>query len=110
MAEKRMREVDDDDDMEDADQNPFGMDLSGSQPMDQSASFLVQTPSQVGAAPAAGAAAAAAAAAPDIPPDLLSEDLRLLLESMDEFTPTIPEAVTTYFLNRSGFQTSDSRM
>ena len=46
----------------------------------------------------------------DIPNDLLSEDLRLLLESMDEFVPTIPESVTTYFLHKAGFNTSDPRM
>eukprot|EP00048_Salpingoeca_helianthica_P024219 m.30650 g.30650 ORF g.30650 m.30650 type:complete len:176 (-) comp9255_c0_seq1:114-641(-) len=45
-----------------------------------------------------------------IPTDLLSEDLRILLESMDDFVPTIPDAVTTHYLRRSGFNTSDPRV
>lgn len=38
------------------------------------------------------------------------KSLKELLEAMDEFSPIIPDAVTDYFLARSGFKTSDQRI
>ncbi|KAI5478950.1 transcription initiation factor TFIID subunit 10 [Pseudohyphozyma bogoriensis] len=37
-------------------------------------------------------------------------DLAELLESMDEWKPVIPDEVTSYYLQRSGFETSDVRV
>ena len=122
---KRQREDSDDDDMMEADANPNPGEFM--LPQEQMSAFAPAPsmpsihPSEpqpmatvagpdVGSSIPAAAAAAAAAATADIPSDLLSEDLRALLESMDDFTPTIPDAVTTFYLNRSGFNTSDTRM
>ncbi|GMM49637.1 Taf10 protein [Starmerella bacillaris] len=38
------------------------------------------------------------------------KSLKELLNSMDEFSPIIPDAVTDYFLSRSGFKTTDHRI
>jgi hypothetical protein len=104
---KRAREDSGDDDMEQAE-----MQYENETPYFEAASA---TPAggvrmNMSAATAAATAAAAAVDVSTIPTDLLSEDLRTLLESMDEFTPTIPDAVTTYYLRKSGFATSDLRV
>ncbi|KNE61204.1 hypothetical protein AMAG_06954 [Allomyces macrogynus ATCC 38327] len=82
--------------------------------------------SSTGAAAAAVAAAATAAAAgsaagppaPPLPPatrleeDLARKELSLaeLIMLMDEYKPLVPDAVTDYYLGKSGFQCDDVRI
>ncbi|XP_001179559.2 transcription initiation factor TFIID subunit 10 [Strongylocentrotus purpuratus] len=45
-----------------------------------------------------------------LPVKLAGDALEELLEQMEEYAPTIPDAVTGYYLNRSGFEASDPRL
>eukprot|EP00047_Mylnosiga_fluctuans_P019308 m.81203 g.81203 ORF g.81203 m.81203 type:complete len:176 (+) comp8071_c0_seq3:31-558(+) len=109
LGNRKRAHEDGDDDMEQADMVFSGgqYDSFGSAPM---ATEGVEGASQSSAGLSAAAAAAASADMTAIPTDLLSEDLRQLLESMDEFVPTIPDAVTEFYLRKTGFQTSDTRV
>ncbi|XP_071499210.1 transcription initiation factor TFIID subunit 10-like [Diadema antillarum] len=44
------------------------------------------------------------------PVKLAGDALEELLGQMEEYAPTIPDAVTGYYLNRAGFEASDPRV
>lgn len=41
---------------------------------------------------------------------LIGDELATFLTTLDDYTPTIPDSVTAYFLQRSGVDTTDQRM
>jgi len=43
-------------------------------------------------------------------PELAGEEARRFLDLMEEFTPTIPDAVAAYYLSRGGLKTKDTRV
>lgn len=50
-------------------------------------------------------------AAPKPPPHMLpGDEVAQFLEVLDTFTPTIPDAVISHYLRRSGFKSSDPRV
>ncbi|KAL6073048.1 hypothetical protein STEG23_013067 [Scotinomys teguina] len=46
----------------------------------------------------------------EVKPGVSSTPLMDLIMGLEDYTPTIPDAVTGYYLNRAGFETSDPRL
>ena len=104
MSEKRPRDdTDSDDDMKPVDHGAELHSFGGPMTLETGASAIMTGGGAVGDNGGQGAVSA-------LPTEVFHDDLRQLLDSMDDFVPTIPEAVTQHYLRKSGFSTSDPRV